>query len=147
MQTPANSGSGPDRTTGSEAGPVRAFNEPQPGSQQIAVEVDRTDDDAVVLRVRGEIDLLTANVLGERLREQLEPANRVLVLDLSGVSFLGSAGLAEIVSASQAGSDSGAQLLLVATNHAVLRPLEVTGLSALFTVYETVDAALAGTRE
>ena len=124
MQTPANSPTGP---TG----------------QQIGVVVDKVADDVVVLHVTGEIDLLTANVLGERLRENLEPASRVLVLDLTEVTFLGSAGLAEIVSASQAGADRGAKLLLVATNRAVLRPLEVTGLLSLFTVYDTVDAALA----
>lgn len=134
MHTPASSGSGPDRTSGPEAGAA---------TQQITVEVRRAGDGAVVLHVAGEIDLLTANVLGERIREQLQPANRVLVLDLAGVTFLGSAGLAEIVSASQAGADQGAKVLLVATNRAVVRPLEVTGLSSLFTVYETVDAALA----
>ena len=117
-----------------------------PSGQQIAVGIDRTDD-AVVLNVTGEIDLLTANVLGERLREPLDPASRMLVLNLTGGSFLGSAGLAEIVSASQTGSDRGARLVLVATNRAVLRPLEVTGLLSLFTVYETVDAALAAAGE
>jgi anti-anti-sigma factor len=118
-----------------------------PTGQQIGVVVDRVADDVVTLHVTGEIDLLTANVLGERLRENLEPASRVLVLNLTEVTFLGSAGLAEIVSASQTGADHGAKLLLVATNRAVLRPLEVTGLLSLFTVYDTVDAALADTGE
>ena len=138
VQTPASSGSGSDRTSGTEAGST---------TQQITVEVSHAGDGAVIVHVAGEIDLLTANVLGERIREQLDPANRLLVLDLSGVTFLGSAGLAEIVSASQAGADWGAKMLLVATNRAVVRPLEVTGLSSLFTLYASVDAALAGANE
>ncbi|MFL6142917.1 MAG: STAS domain-containing protein [Labedaea sp.] len=129
MQTPASSGPGPDGPAGVEA--------------PINVAVDRVSDGVVVLGVTGEVDLLTASVLGERLREQLDSASRVLVLDLSSVSFLGSAGLAEIVSASQAGTDRGARVLLVATGRAVLRPLEVTGLLSLFTVYDTVESALA----
>jgi anti-sigma B factor antagonist len=141
VQTPANSGTGPD---GANSGPVRALNDTPAAAKQIALVVDRPADDVVVLHVTGEIDLLTANTLGERIREQLAETNRALVLDLIEVSFLGSAGLAEIVSASQAGA---ARLLLVATNRAVLRPLEVTGLLSLFNVYDSVDAALASFAE
>ena len=110
-----------------------------PADQQLNVAVSRAADDVVVLHVAGEIDLLTANLLGERVREQLVAGNRVLVLDLTEVSFLGSSGLAEIVSASQA---EGAKLVLVATNRAVLRPLEATGLLPMLTIYETVDEAV-----
>lgn len=113
-----------------------------PADQQLNVAVSRATDEVVVLRVAGEIDLLTANLLGERVREQqLLPTNRVVVLDLSGVSFMGSSGLAEIVAAAQADS---AQLVLVATSRAVLRPLEATGLLPMLTVYESVDEAIAG---
>lgn len=134
VQTPGNSGGGSDRAAGIEVGQV---------SQQVTIVVDAPTDHVAVLNVAGEIDLLTANVLGERIREQLTPDNRLLVLNLSEVGFLGSAGLAEIVSASQAGADSGIQLVLVATNRAVLRPLEATGLLSLLTVYESVGDAVA----
>ena len=109
--------------------------------QQLNVAVSRPTEDVVVLHVAGEIDLLTANLLGERVREQFVPGNRVLVLDLTGVSFMGSSGLAEIVAASQA---EAAKLVLVATNRAVLRPLEATGLLPMLTVYDSVDDAVAG---
>ena len=112
-----------------------------PAEQQLNVVVSRATDDVVVLHVAGEIDLLTANLLGERVREQFVPENRVLVLDLTGVSFMGSSGLAEIVSASQA---NAAKLVLVATNRAVLRPLEATGLLSILTIYDSVDDAVQG---
>lgn len=114
-----------------------------PADQQLNVAVSRAAEDIVVLRVVGEIDLLTATVLGERVREQLVPQNRVLVLDLTEVSFMGSSGLAEIVAASQA---EAAELVLVASSRAVLRPLEATGLLPMLTVYDTVDEAIAGAR-
>lgn len=114
-----------------------------PAEQPLNVEVSRAAEDVVVLHVVGEIDLLTASQLGERLREQFVPENRALVLDLTGVSFMGSSGLAEIVSASQT---EPLKLVLVATNRAVLRPLEATGLLSMLTVYDTVDDAVAGVR-
>jgi anti-sigma B factor antagonist len=114
-----------------------------PADQQLNVAVSRAAEDVVVLHVAGEIDLLTANLLGERVREQFVPENRVLVLDLTEVSFMGSSGLAEIVAASQA---EAADLVLVASSRAVLRPLEATGLLPMLTVYHTVDDALASVR-
>lgn len=110
-------------------------------AEQLTVEVSRVGQDVAVLHVVGEIDLLTATQLGERVREQFVPENRALVLDLTGVSFMGSSGLAEIVSASQIDST---KLVLVATNRAVLRPLEATGLLPMLNVYDTVDDAVAG---
>jgi anti-sigma B factor antagonist len=142
VREPANSETGPDESAQGEAVQVRALNA-APTSQQLEVTVDRPTDDVVVLHVVGEVDLLTATVLGERIREHLG-VTRTLILDLSGVSFLGSAGLAEIVSTSQESTDSGARLVLVATSRAVLRPMEVTGLLSLFPVYQSVEAALAG---
>jgi anti-sigma B factor antagonist len=133
VQTTGNSEGGSDRAAGIEVGPA---------SQQVDITVENPADHVAILHVSGEIDLLTANVLGERIREQLVPANHLLVLDLSDVAFLGSAGLAEIVSASQAGADSGIRLVLVAAGRAVVRPLEATGLLSLLTVYETVEEAI-----
>jgi anti-sigma B factor antagonist len=136
VQTPGNSDGGSE-TASIEVGPA---------TQQLTVTVAAPGNGVAVLHATGEIDLLTATALGERIREQLVPDNRVLVLDLSQVAFLGSAGLAEIVSASQAGSDNNIELVLVATGRAVLRPLEATGLLTMLTVYESVDEAVAATR-
>ncbi|MGH3585407.1 MAG: STAS domain-containing protein, partial [Pseudonocardia sp.] len=54
--------------------------------------------DARVMHVVGEIDTLTAPVLRSRLDEQVAAVS-LLVLDLSDVTFLGSAGLAVLVAA------------------------------------------------
>jgi anti-anti-sigma factor len=141
---PGNPETGQDAVAfGFETSPIRQSGEiPPPSQQQIQVKVEHVADGVVVLHVTGEIDLLTANVLSDRLREHLTPANRVLALDLTGVTFLGSAGLAEIVSASRKAEEDAGRMLLVADNRAVLRPLEVTGLLSVLTVYHTVEAAI-----
>ena len=48
----------------------------------------------VTVTVVGEVDTFTAPVLRSTLDSQLEQSPRELVIDLSGVQFLGSAGLA-----------------------------------------------------
>jgi anti-sigma B factor antagonist len=57
----------------------------------LSTEVARIDG-ATVIYVRGEIDIATA----ERLRDAIEPhmgPRQAIVLDLSGVHFMGSVGL------------------------------------------------------
>ena len=93
-------------------------------------------DDATVVHVVGEIDTLTAPVLRAQLDEHL-PVVPLLVLDLSDVTFLGSAGLAVLVETQKAARSRDVALRLIATTRAVTRPLEVTGLIDLFTIADS----------
>ena len=120
--------------------PVRIEEQPE-APLQITVEQPRAD--VAVLHLLGDLDLRTAPLLQAALRPLVQRTGGVLV-DLRDVGFIGSAGLAELAGAHDAAKSSGAQVVLVASSHAVLRPLEVTGLAALFTIHESVEAALAG---
>ena len=94
-----------------------------------------------VLHVVGELDTLTAPLLAVRLAEQQSAVHK-LVVDLSEVSFLGSAGLAALVEAKDAADRDGGQLLVVPGSRIVKRALEATGLLSLFTVADDVPEAL-----
>jgi anti-sigma B factor antagonist len=98
-------------------------------------------DDARVMHVVGEIDTLTAPVLRSRLDEQV-PAARLLVLDLTDVTFLGSAGLAVLVAAKDDADRRRHTLRLVPGSRIVTRALEATGLLGLFDIAEGVPQAL-----
>jgi anti-sigma B factor antagonist len=94
-----------------------------------------TDEAGVVtVTVVGEVDTFTAPVLRSTLDSQLEQQPRELVIDLSGVQFLGSAGLAVLVETQKSARAREVSLRLTATTRAVTRPLEVTGLIDLFTI-------------
>jgi anti-sigma B factor antagonist len=97
--------------------------------------------DVALLAVNGEVDMATAPDLRQTLGRCLEREPPLLVVDLSQVSFLGSAGLAALVEAQQ--HARATQLRLVATHRAVLRPLQVTGLTATLAVYTTWSDACA----
>ena len=97
-----------------------------------------TDEDGVVtVTVVGEVDTFTAPVLRSALDNQLEQQPRELVIDLSGVQFLGSAGLAVLVETQKSARAREVDLRLIATTRAVTRPLEVTGLIDLFTIADS----------
>lgn len=101
---------------------------------------------AQVVEVSGEVDLHTA----PQLRAALEPAVAAagtdlpdLVVDLTGVGFLDSTGLGEIVGAHKALQAKHARLHLVSGNDRVRRLLTITGLDGVLAVHPDRAAALA----
>jgi anti-sigma B factor antagonist len=95
----------------------------------------RTDRDGVVtVSVAGEVFTFTAPTLRSALDAELERRPPELVLDLRGVRFLGSAGLAVLVETKRSAGARDIPLRLIATTRPVTRPLAVTGLLALFTI-------------
>lgn len=110
----------------------------------VRFEVVGHGDDAVVVHVHGELDTMTAPVLSEQLSGQ-RPAAELMVVDLSRVTFLGSAGLAALVAAKDEADRTGHRLRLVCGSHTVTRALEATGLLSLFDVADGVPEALRPT--
>lgn len=97
---------------------------------------------AVAVHVVGEVDTLTAPMLHARLEQHVDTAP-LLVLDLSEVTFLGSAGLAVLVATKDARESRGHRLSLVCGTRIVTRALEATGLLGLFDVADDVEQAVA----
>lgn len=98
---------------------------------------------ARAVSVVGEIDTLTAPVLRTQLDEQLTEVD-LLVLDLSEVTFLGSAGLAVLVAAKEEADRLGHRFRLVPGSRIVVRALEATGLLTLFDLADSTADALGG---
>jgi anti-sigma B factor antagonist len=99
--------------------------------------VQRTvENHSVVVHVSGELDLLTA----PRLSTQLDLAEAIVVppapvvLDLTGLTFLGSAGLSVLIAHHRRCTELGSRLEIVPGGRAVTRPLAVTGLDQLLTI-------------
>jgi len=97
--------------------------------------------DALVVHVVGEIDTLTAPILRAQLDKHL-PTAKLLALDLSQVSFLGSAGLAVLVAAKTEVERRGHRLRLVPGSRIANRALEATGLLSQFDIVASVTEAL-----
>jgi anti-sigma B factor antagonist len=108
------------------------------------METERRDD-AVVLRVTGEVDSYTAPLLHDRLAEVFAAAGRggVVVLDMTDVSFLASSGLSVLVEYHTRGADEGTPLRVVAPAGSVLRALRATTLNEMLELHATVSQALA----
>jgi anti-sigma B factor antagonist len=96
-----------------------------------------------VVTVQGELDLLTAPLLEQRVREQLAAAPTHLILDLEPVRFLGSSGLNCLLRARELAGINGVQLHLTGLiTGIVARTVESTGLIGVFSSYPTLVHAV-----
>ena len=117
---------------------------PLAGAPPLRTSITRPRAGTVVLAVEGEVDALTVPPLDAAMQEMLvDPAGHVLVVDLSGVTFLASSGLAVLLRAASRAAGRDLRVRLVAGSRAVRRPLEVTGSDQLFDMYENVQEALS----
>lgn len=119
-----------------------------PTSEQLLSTTSTERDGGLILTVTGEVDGLTAARLRAAIRDAFDRLDgRVLVLDLAGVDFLGSAGLRTLLeSAKEAERHPGNQplRLVVNRNRPVIRPIEFAGLDKVLALYYDASEALAG---
>ena len=95
----------------------------------------------VVLTLGGELDLAAVPVLQERLDDAMR-GKAAVIIDLSRVSFIDSAGLGLLVRAERQLRDSGVQLVLVRGPRAVRRVFALTRLDSHFEFCDSPSAAL-----
>jgi anti-sigma B factor antagonist len=90
-----------------------------------------------LVEVSGEVDLHTAPQLRAVLGGLVgrESPGESVVVDLTGVSFIDSTGLGELVGAHKAVQRRGDRLHVVATNDRVTRLLTLTGLDDVLEVH------------
>lgn len=114
-------------------------------SDIVDLQVAKCGPEACVVTVEGEVDALTSPELAAVVTEQLAAA-ALVVVDLEGVQFLGSAGLAVLVQANELATREDRHLRLVCHSRMVNRVLDATGLREQFSFADTVSAALKTTR-
>jgi anti-sigma B factor antagonist len=97
----------------------------------------------VVLRCRGRIVFGDEGaVFRERVRSELTGTSKI-VIDLCSVDYVDSGGLGILVGLHIAAKNRGGDIKLVSPTQRVQRVLGETKLNTVFSIYETVDDALA----
>ena len=106
----------------------------------LGLDVEERDGYAV-LSVRGEVDVYTAPKFREQLIELVAQGKQRIVVDLDAVDFLDSTGLGVLVGGLKRLRSHDGDLLLVCNQSRIRKVFEITGLTKVFSIYETVDAA------
>jgi anti-sigma B factor antagonist len=98
-------------------------------------------DGVVVIAVSGVVDALTAPQLTAAIAEAISVSPSALVVDLSAVDFLASAGMSVLIVA-QHELTPAARFGVVAEGPITRRPMILMGLDSTFTLYHTLAEAL-----
>lgn len=112
----------------------------QPFGDSVRFSIATESGGIATVVVAGDVDLLTAPHMAAAVRQAQDRGDAVL-LDLSGVDFLGSAGLSVLVQAARRADDAHGRLAVLVTRHPVQRAIEVTGLDAALNLFKTAAEA------
>jgi anti-sigma B factor antagonist len=107
---------------------------------QFNVSSARIGPEALGLCIDGELDLYTAPQVRDELATMTPEVRHVLV-DLTGLSFMDSAGMSTLLVAARQVADREGTIMLVVGDSSVLRVLEVTGLDRCFEIRDDYEAA------
>jgi anti-sigma B factor antagonist len=99
-----------------------------------------SSDAVTIYKATGKLSLETVNEFIQRMRAETLP---YVVLDLSGVSFLDSAGVGALVSLFVSRRNQGKVFALAALSPQSTAVVTVAGLQNLLPVYKTVEEAAA----
>lgn len=91
----------------------------------------------LLIEANGRVDSTTADQLGEVFGIAIDDGTNQLVLDLSKVEYMSSAGLREMVSALKRVQRGRGDLRLAALSDRVKEVLELAGLDEIFEIFET----------
>jgi len=97
----------------------------------------------LVVALRGELDIADAAAVAAALAAVAAREPRIIV-DLSGLEFIDSSGVAALARGRKHARHAGGDLLLAAPRQRVLRVLAITRLADDFGVHATVDEAASG---
>jgi anti-sigma B factor antagonist len=110
-------------------------------SSSCAIEERRIDSVSVV-SVAGVVDMLTAPDLEKAIAEAAKSSPSAVVVDMSAVEFLASAGMGVLIAA-QDELAPAVGFAVVADGPATSRPLKLVGVTDVVDLYATLDDALA----
>jgi anti-sigma B factor antagonist len=105
--------------------------------------VVETQNGHVLIRAAGELDLSSAPSLSTAAEDAFADGNRVLLLDLSGITFTDSTGISAVLTVHRGAEARGSVVAVIAPSEIALQVLEMLGVERMLHIYATVEDALA----
>jgi anti-sigma B factor antagonist len=102
---------------------------------------ERAGSSPPVIAVGGEIDVATAPQLRECLHRVIARGESTVLVDLLNVTFLDSTALGVLVGALKRCRELGGDLQLVVADSRIVKIFEITGLTNVFTIVDSLEAA------
>ena len=103
----------------------------------------RVEGDVTVFLPEGRIDTLAADEMDQALQAAVAGGSHKIVVDMSGVDYISSAGLRSLAAVLVKSRAEGGDMKIAALNERVTRVFNIIGFDLLMSLHETSDAAIA----
>ena len=109
------------------------------------IEVENINN-GVIVRITGEVDLSVSPEMKEKILEQIKLNKKEhnfniaksVYVDLSGVSYIDSSGIASLIQSHQQAAKDGTNLYLFNTSDEVLKVIKLARLDSIFNLTDTI---------
>ena len=113
------------------------------GPPAFHIEDDLSPGATAIFSVRGELDLHEAPELQDRVRAAIDRGAKLIVVDLTDVTFIDSMALGVLLATARKLHPAGGRLRLVVPNPSIRRIFEISLLDQVFTLDRSRGEALA----
>jgi anti-sigma B factor antagonist len=96
------------------------------------VEIVKNNDGVALMEVEGEVDMLTSPEVRNALLPLFDGATRGIVVDLSGVTYMDSSGIATMIEGLQWSSKEGKRFVVAGLQDKVMDVFVLTNLKDVF---------------
>ena len=103
----------------------------------------RVEGDVIVFVPEGRIDTRAATDLDQALQAAVSAGKHNMVVDMSGVDYISSAGLRTLAAVQVRSKAEGGDMKLAALNTRVTRVFRIIGFDLLMSIHDTPEAAIA----
>ena len=110
---------------------------------QSVVKGVRHEGPAVILELAGEIDMKNFVELRGKFKELYQDRPQLIVINMTGVGFMDSSGLATLVGALKWCRQNSSELKLVGMSERVRGIFEICRLESIFQIYDSESEALS----
>jgi anti-anti-sigma factor len=109
----------------------------------IGVEIEERDDDIVVARLTGELDISVAEHTGKKIADAVPSSARGVVVDTTGLEFMDSSGVSMLFSlARQVGSHRQELRVVAPEGKPVARVLQIVEFDRAAPVHADLESAM-----
>ena len=109
---------------------------------EFAIQDRRIDGNVHVVAVSGEVDLFTAPQFKQRVMAPIAAGIDRVIVDLTETTFIDSSSLGALIGAHRRLQQRGGRLVVACDGEAIVKTVRITGLDGVFTIVNSVQAAL-----
>lgn len=104
----------------------------------------RKEEKVLVVSVTGRMDAVSAPDFDTQVEERVDKGETNLVLDLSGLDYISSAGLRSMLTLAKKLKTKEGDLVLFGLQDVVNEVFEVSGFSTIFEIFGSLEEAMEG---